>query len=170
MRDGVRSAGPGYTLIELVATLAVMALLVTVGFSAYRTYVVRDQIAATVVRSEPLQARVEDAFRRGGAPPRDVAEAGIAHDAGRSLGDYVASIAITAGRIDIRYADVAGAALAGRTLTLTPFETAGGDVVWVCGDAPAAPGLEPLGFAGGAHAAVQTGTTIDPRYLPSDCR
>jgi prepilin-type N-terminal cleavage/methylation domain-containing protein len=160
----------GYTLIELVAALAVTAVIIAVGFSAYRTYAVRDQVAATLVRSEPLQARVADAFRRFGAPPRDAADAGLPHDATRSLGDDVASVAVTDGRIDIRYADAAHAAIAGETLSLTPFETAGGDVVWVCGDAAPGTGLEPLGFAGGARRAIQTGTTIDPRYLPSACR
>lgn len=160
----------GFTLIELVATLAVTALVATVGLSAYRTHVVRDQIAATVVRSEPLQARVADAFRRFGMPPRDAAEAGVPPDAGRSLGDYVASVAVTDGRIDIRYDDAANAAIAGQTLSLTPFETVGRDVVWVCGNALPGAGLQPLGFAGGARRAAQTIATIDARYLPAACR
>jgi prepilin-type N-terminal cleavage/methylation domain-containing protein len=160
----------GFTLIELIAALAVTALLAGVGFSAYRTYAVRDRIAATLVRSEPIQARVADAFRRYGAPPRDAREAGIPDDARRSLGDYVASVAITDGRIDIRYENAADTAIAGQTLSLTPYETVGRDVVWVCGNALPGAGLEPLGFAGGARRAIQTITTIDARYLPSACR
>lgn len=170
MTNLVFSAGRGFTLIELVATLAVTALVAAVGLSAYRTHVVRDQIAATVVRSEPLQARVAESFRRFGVPPRDAAEAGIRGDAGPSLGGYVASVAITDGRIDIRYDDAADAAIAGRTLSLTPFETVSRDVLWVCGNALPGAGLEPLGFAGGAQRAVQAITTIDARYLPSACR
>jgi prepilin-type N-terminal cleavage/methylation domain-containing protein len=160
----------GFTLIELVATLAVTALVAAIGLSAYRTHVVRDQIAATVVRSEPLQARVAESFRRLGVPPRDAAEADIPRDAGPLLGGYVASVAITDGRIDIRYDDAAHAAIAGRTLSLTPFETVSRDVVWVCGNALPGAGLKPLGFAGGARRAAQTITTIDARYLPSACR
>jgi hypothetical protein len=86
------------------------------------------------------------------------------------LGDYVASVAISDGRIDIRYESGADPVIAGHTLSLTPFETASRDVVWVCGNALPGAGLEPLGFAGGAQRAVQTITTIDPRYLPSECR
>jgi prepilin-type N-terminal cleavage/methylation domain-containing protein len=160
----------GFTLIELVATLAVTALVAAVGLSAYRTHVVRDQIAATVVRSEPLQARVAESFRRFGVPPRDAAEADIPRDAGPLLGGYVASVTITDGRIDIRYDDTAHAAIAGRTLSLTPFETVSRDVLWVCGNALPGAGLKPLGFAGGARRAAQTITTIDARYLPSACR
>ena len=167
---GLAFSARGFTLIELVAALAVTALLAAAGLSAYRTHVVRDQIAATVVRSEPLQARVAESFRRFGVPPRDAAAAGMPQEAGRSLGGYVASIAITDGRIDIRYDDAADSAIAGRTLSLTPFETVGRDVVWVCGNALPGAGLEPLGFAGGARRALQTITTIDARYLPSACR
>jgi prepilin-type N-terminal cleavage/methylation domain-containing protein len=167
---GLVFSASGFTLVELVAALAVTALLAAAGFSAYRTHVVRDRIAATVVRSEPLQARVADAFRRFGIPPRDAAEAGVPEDAGRWLGDYVASVAITDGRIDIRYDDAAAAAIAGRTLSLTPFETVSRDVLWVCGNALPGAGLKPLGFAGGARRAAQTITTIDARYLPSACR
>ena len=164
-----RRAARGVTLVELLAALAATALVAAVGLTAYRTYVVRDRIAATLVRSEPIQAQVAESFRRLGVPPRDAAEAGIPIDVG-SLGDYVASAVIIDGRIDIRYGDAAGAAIAGRTLSLTPFETAGGDVVWVCGNALPGVGLEPLGFADGVRQALQTRTTIDARYLPSACR
>jgi len=165
-----RRAVRGVTLVELVAALAATALVAAVGLTAYRTYVVRDRIAATLVRSEPLQAQVADSFRRLGVPPRDAAEAGVPIDAGRSLGNHVASVVIADGRIDIRYGDAAGAAIAGRTLSLTPFETVGRDVVWVCGNALPGVGLEPLGFASGAPRAHQTVTTIDARYLPKACR
>jgi hypothetical protein len=103
-------------------------------------------------------------------PPRDAAEAGMPRDAGRSLGGYVASVTIIDGRIDIRYDDAAHAAIAGRTLSLTPFETVSHDVLWVCGNALPGAGLKPLGFAGGARRALQTITMIAARYLPSACR
>lgn len=165
-----RRVGGGFTLIELVATLAVTALIAAIAYSAYRTYAVRDQIAATVVRSEPLQTRVAASFRRNGVPPGDAAEAGVPHDAGSALGGYVASVAISDGRIDILYSDTADSAIAGQVLSLTPYETAGRDVVWVCGNALPGAGLEPLGFAGGVRQALQALTTINARYLPSACR
>jgi hypothetical protein len=168
--SGVASSASGFTIIELVAALCVTALIAAVGFSAYRTYKVRDRIAATLVRSEPLQARIVASFHRFGVPPHDATAAGLPEDARGLLGDYVASVAVSDGRIDIRYGTAADAAIAGRTLSLTPFETASRDVVWVCGNALPGAGLEPLGFAGGAQRAVQTITTIEPRFLPSACR
>ena len=167
---GAAFSTSGFTLIELVAAVCVTALIAAVGFSAYRTYAVRDQIAATLVRSEPLQARIVTSFHRFGVPPRDATAAGIPDDARGLLGDYVASVAVSDGRIDIRFGSAADAAIAERTLSLTPYETASREVVWVCGNALPGPGLKPLGFAGGAQRAVQTITTIEPRFLPAACR
>jgi prepilin-type N-terminal cleavage/methylation domain-containing protein len=165
-----RSLGAGFTLTELVIALAVTGLLGAVGVSAYRTYIIRSQIAATVELSAPLKERVATAFRRTGVPPSDSGEAGLPMDAYRLLGPHVASVAIDDGRIEIRFAGLADRTTASQSLYLTPFETATREVLWVCGNAIPGPGLEPLGFAGGAGQAVQVVTTIDARYLPSSCR
>jgi hypothetical protein len=50
------------------------------------------------------------------------------------------------------------------TLSLTPYETAGQNIVWRCGNAPQ-PGGNLLN-GGAAHLAA----TLDPRYLPAACR
>jgi len=156
---------------ELAIAIAIALVLAAVGVSAYRTYVVRAQVAATVELSAPIRQDVASAFKRTGVPPRDSGEAGLPADAIGVLGPHVASLAVSDGRIEIRFDDeLAERAIAGQSLYLTPFETAGRDVVWVCGNALPGPGLEPLGFAGGARRAVQVLTTIDARYLPSSCR
>ena len=74
------------------------------------------------------------------------------------------------GRVDVRFGRNADDAIAGRTLSLTPFETADQRVVWLCGNKLPGPGLEPLGFAGGAAEPVQILTLIDVRFLPPSCR
>jgi type IV pilus assembly protein PilA len=170
VRNLVYSARGGFTVIELVATLAVTALLVAVGVSAYRTHVVRDQVAATVVRSEVLQARVAEAFRRLGMPPRDTAEAGISPEAPAMLGGHIEALTVIDGRIEVTFGSGADPAISGERLSLTPFETVSREIVWVCGNKVPDLGLEPLGFSGGARQAVQVLTTVDARYLPSSCR
>jgi hypothetical protein len=85
-------------------------------------------------------------------------------------GAYVDNIEIVDGRIDLRFGRAADAAIAGQVLSLTPFETADLEVVWVCGSAVPGVGLQPLGFSGGSRQAVQAPTSIEPRYLPPACR
>ena len=82
----------------------------------------------------------------------------------------IESIDVANGRVGVRFAAGADAALAGRTLFLTPFETASREVVWVCGNRLPGPGLNTLGFAFGGRRPVQLVTAIEPRYLPSTCR
>ncbi|HUQ51883.1 MAG TPA: pilin, partial [Gammaproteobacteria bacterium] len=83
---------------------------------------------------------------------------------------YVESVEVINGRLDLRFGYRADHAISGRTLSLTPFETATHEVVWVCGNARPGAGLEPLGFSLGGQQAVQADTLIEPRYLPSTCR
>ena len=159
----------GFTVAELVAALAITAVVAALGVSAYRTYVVRSQIDYSVELATPLRSVVVAAFRRHGEPPAGAVDLGL-HVAHGAPWQYVESAVIIDGRIEIRFSELADAAIAGQTLSLTPFETATGDVVWLCGNERPGAGLEPLGFVGGARQAKHTLTTIEPRYLPSHCR
>jgi hypothetical protein len=83
---------------------------------------------------------------------------------------FVESVTIVAGRIDVLYGAQADPSIAGRRISLTPYETADGSVVWLCGNATPGPGLKPLGFAGGSRQAANVRTTIEARYLSGPCR
>jgi hypothetical protein len=139
-----------------------------VAMSAFQTYTVRQQIAASVVLAAPTQDHVARAFRRTGMPPADTAEAGLPPH--HSAGDYVRSVTVVDGRVDLAFGGAASAAIVDRVLSLTPFETADEKIVWICGNRSPGMGLRPLGFAGGARQAVQIASTIDERYLPTGCR
>jgi len=158
----------GLTTIEVVVALAVTGLMLSLVVSAVDTYVVRGQVAESLGLAAPLQHQVAHAFRYSGVPPGD--------DLPRSLSDdlvggtYVDNIEIVDGRIDLRFGRAADAAIAGQVLSLTPFETADLEVVWVCGTAVPGVGLHPLGFSGGSRQAEQPPTSIEPRYLPPACR
>jgi len=163
-------AARGVTSIELALALAVTAVVGALGFSAYRTHVVRTEVTRGVLAADVAQRKVESAFERDREPPPDARYAGLPDARGNVTSDYVESLDIVDGRIDLRFSAAANPAIAGRTLSLTPFETATQEIVWVCGNRIPEPGLQPLGFANGSHRAVQVLTNIPPRYLPSNCR
>jgi type IV pilus assembly protein PilA len=150
--------------------LAATILIGALGLTALRTYTVRAQIADSVALAAPIQEHVIRAFRRMGMPPADRREAGLAPDGRDDAAGYVASLGVVNGRVEITFADNADPAIAGSTLSLTPFETADQQIVWLCGNKIAGVGLKPLGFAGGARQAVQVLTAVEARYLPSTCR
>jgi pilin len=153
-----------------VIVLAATVLIGAVGATALRTYLVRAEIAESIALAKYAQDQVTRAFRRTGTPPADRAEAGLLDDGPDSGGRYVAETLVSNGRIDLVFGAEAGSALEGRTLSLTPFETAAQEVVWICGGKPPGVGLRPLGFASGGPSAVQPPPTIEPRYLPATCR
>jgi hypothetical protein len=175
LEDTVNRLGPrkrnaserGLATIEVVVALAVTLLMLSLLFSAVDTYLVRKQVAESLTLAQPLQHRVAHIFRSSGEPPGDDGGGWTAEVRGNT---YVDAIDIVDGRIDLRFGRAADAAIAGRVLSLTPFETADLEIVWVCGSAAPGVGLHPLGFSGGSRQAVQAPTSIEPRYLPPACR
>ena len=165
-----RRAESGVTVLEAVLVLGVTALVGALGVAALRTYLVRAEIEESVAFAKYAQDQVTRTFRRTGSPPADAASAGFSSDDLGNAGRYVSEIRIVDGRVDLVFGAEAGGALEGRTLSLTPFETADRQVVWVCGSKEPGVGLQPLGFASGGPLAVQPPTTIDPRFLPPPCR
>jgi type IV pilus assembly protein PilA len=163
------SSAAGFSMLELVAVLAVSALMGLVGISAYRTYTVRAQVSAGLVHAESIRGRVAAAYEISGERPADGRAAGVPFPAADAA-ELIDDIRVEDGRVGITFSPEADAAIAGRTLYLAPFETADRKVVWVCGNRVAGVGLKPLGFATGAYASAQLLTTIEPRFLPSTCR
>jgi type IV pilus assembly protein PilA len=162
--DGIATLG---LLLVCAATLIVSAFAV----SAYRTHTVRSQLATSVAEAEPARQLVTAAFEWQGVPPFDAAAAGIDSQArGILVGTYVETLDVYNGRIDLRFGADADAAISGKTLSLTPFETAEGEIVWICGNEIPGPGLNPLGFSGGGPISVQVLSSIETRYLPPACR
>ncbi len=150
--------------------LTVTSLVGALAASALRVYLARAQIDESIAYAKYSQDQVTRAFRRTGTPPADGASAGLPSDDLGHASRYVAETRVIDGRIDLVFGTDALGALEGQTLSLTPFETADQQVVWICGSKAPGVGLQPLGFAAGGPLAVQPPPTIEPRYLPRACR
>jgi type IV pilus assembly protein PilA len=162
-----RSAG--FTLIELVLAVGITGILIALVVSAYRTHSVRMQVAAGIETAAHWEPSVEHSFRASGQVPANTPEIGPTPNGG-SLGTYVVAIDVVDGRLDITYGKDASPAILGRRLSLTPYETASREILWLCGNAVPGLGLKPLGFADGGRQSVQASATVEARYLPSKCR
>jgi hypothetical protein len=163
-------AAEGISIVEVIAALSAGCVVAALSVSSYRTYMVRKQIAACTRVAANARDHVVQAFRSTGEPPADRNAANLVGDATADSGPFVAGIDVADGRVMILVSDDADAAIAGQTLSLTPYETADLKVVWICGNKVPGTGLKPLGFANGGRQSSQMLTTIDARYLPSDCR
>ena len=158
----------GFTLIELILVIAILGILASLAISAYQTYTVREQVAEGISLAASLQAPIVDTLERTGTPPVNRVDAGLSADPADTRGSYVSQVLIVNGRIDITFGQQANPDILGQTLSMTPYVTAGGEVVWRCGRAPP-PNGQPIGHKAENPAVYHPGN-LDPRYLPSSCR
>jgi len=161
-----RSAG--FTAIELVLAVVVTCIVAAVLVSAVRTYAIRAQVTSGLQLALPWRAMVEVRFRQTDQVPRTWGDLNAGPEDLSSV--YVQTVQIENGRIDIVYGNDAASPISGRRVSLMPYETPDGSVVWLCGDDGPGPGLEPLGFASGGAQPEAVPPTIGARYLPAECR
>jgi len=165
-----RRFAAGFTLIELMIVVAIIGILASMAIPAYQSYTIRAQVAEGLQLASAAKPPIVTSFLDRGQAPATRAAAGLSANATDSNGTYVASIDVANGVIVITYGNAVSALVTGMTLTLTPYESGEGTVVWRCGTAVAPAGLNPLGTAGGANAAVYIAPTIPTQYMPSTCR
>jgi Tfp pilus assembly protein PilE len=159
-----------FTPLELIAVVATTAIVAAVGYSAYRTYDVRDQVHEGLAAAGKIMPYVDEFFRRHGAVPTELAALHLHGSGPLETSAVIEMVTVVDGRIEVLFGTGAEPSIAGRTISFTPYETADMQVVWVCGNDAPGLGLVPLGFAGGGRQASQVPTTVDDRYLSPDCR
>ncbi|MGI9308240.1 MAG: pilin [Gammaproteobacteria bacterium] len=165
----------GFTLIELMIVVAIVGILAAIAVPAYQTYTIRAQVSEGIFMAGNAKTPIADTYLLSGEAPVNRLEAGMSPDATDSGSNYVSAVAIIDGRVEVTFGNRASAAIANNTLSLTPYETAEGTLVWRCGDADApsdsgGTDLNPMGTAGGGNAATHAVPTIDPPYMPATCR
>lgn len=139
-------AQKGFTLIELMITVAIVGILAAVALPAYQDYTIRAQVTEGIALASGAKAFVAEYHSNKGDFPN---AASVAEYPG-ATGKYVSSVAITAetGAITAEFGGDANTNLAGSTVILTPTEESNGNLSWSC--------------AGGGG--------IDAKYLPSSCK
>jgi len=150
--------------------VGIVGILAAIGIPAYQGYAVRAQITEGLQLTANIKTQVAQQFQISGEAPADRMQAGLSPNDADTAGLYVASVGVADGVIMVTFGNEASAIIAGRTLTLTPYETANLGVVWRCGSALEPAGLSPIGTAAGGRAAVYLPPTVDDAYLPTSCK
>ena len=135
----------GFTLIELMIVVAIIAILAAIALPAYQDYLTRSQVSESMSLSRGAQLAVAEYYSERGVAPPDNATAGLAQPTSIS-GNYVESVTLgnADGTISILFGNEASGKINGQSLVME-MSSMGGSLVWDCGG-------------------------IDPKYLPSVCR
>jgi len=136
----------GFTLIELMIVVAIIAILAAIALPAYQDYVARSQVSEGMSLASGVKTAVAEYYANYAAWPGSNTAAGVAGNAS-IIGKYVSGTLVTgAGQIEVSFnTSAASTKIKSSKLTLTPTDR-GGSIEWAC--------------AG----------TLASKYRPSSCR
>jgi type IV pilus assembly protein PilA len=141
----------GFTLIELMIVVAIIAILAAIAIPAYQNYLIRAQVSEGAVLTDGAKTAVAEYYSNLGTFPGSNISAGLPATVTSIVGKYVSQVDVGTdkGIIEAKFNNTtANAAIQNSIFALSAFP-GGGSVVWSCTNAK---------------------TSVPNIYLPESCR
>ncbi len=144
MKNLKRKVQQGFTLIELMIVIAIVAILVALAVPAYQDYTIRAKVSECINGAAPLKLAVSEYRMTDGSSWPTATQVGVTSTTGQST--QCDALTYSSGVITVNAGSVGVSNIKAK---LTPTVTSNGIITWAC--------------TNGATAALA-------KYLPSTCR
>lgn len=144
----------GFTLIELMIVIAIVAILVALAVPAYQDYTIRAKVSECIAAAAPAKTQISEFYQNNVRWPANITEAGLYNDQSTNLSNFCSFYLYNPNRgdyaIDVDVTQISNRV--GRILMImSPEEPVEGNIDWGC-------------FRSWVTA------DQDAKYLPSSCR
>jgi len=150
-------------MLELMIVIGIIAILALIALPGVPARVVRDQVVDAVRLADIAKVPVALSWAAAARLPVDNAAAGLPV-ADKIVNNYVSSVAVESGAIQLTFGNRANARIRGKMLTLRPGVVEDAPIVpvtWVCGNAEPPARMTAKGL---------NKTNLPLEYLPLNCR
>ena len=150
-------------MMEVLVVLAIVGILAAIATPALYYGAVRTQVTDSAPLIDVAKKQVAAVWASGAGMPANNAAAGLPAPS-KMVNNYVKSVTVSDGVIDVLFGNNASGMIAGRILTFRPAVVEDAPIVpvaWVCGRAPVPAGMTVRGT---------DRTDLPPTVMPVNCR
>jgi type IV pilus assembly protein PilA len=159
----MRTQQPGFTLMEVVVAVAIVALLAAMALPSMTNSIVRKQIVDAVPLADLAKNAVALSWSVTQTLPADNDKAGLPVPE-KIVNNYISAVTVDNGAVNITFGNSVNSTIAGKILTFRPAvepDTPVVPVAWVCAGADVPGGMTVMG---------DDKTNIPLALLPFNCK